>query len=46
MWDYFVSRTIPLQAEDIIPRPWGRNFGQGLVLGFIPVIDNKEGVNP
>ena len=29
----------------IIPRPLGRNFGQALALGFIPVIDNKEEVN-
>jgi len=38
----FVSRTIPLQAEGIIPRPLGRNFGLGLALGFIPVIPGEQ----
>ena len=33
-------------SKDIIPSPLGRNFGQGLALKFIPVIDNKEEVNP
>ena len=38
----FVSRTIPLQAEGMIPRRLGRNLGIGLAPGFIPVI--KTGV--
>jgi len=34
----FVSRTIPLQAEGMIPRLSGRNFGQEFTLRFIPVM--------
>jgi Lipopolysaccharide-assembly len=34
----FVSRTIPLQAEDMIPRLLGRNSGLGLAPGFISMI--------
>ncbi len=34
----FVSRTIPPQAEDMIPRLLGRNSGIGLAPGFISVI--------
>ena len=34
----FVSRTIPLQAEGIIPRLSGWNFGPGLALRFIPMM--------
>ena len=38
----FVSRTIPLQAEGIIPRLSGWNFGPGLALRFIPVSNNHN----
>ncbi len=34
----FVSRTIPPQAEDMIPRLLGQNSGMGLAPGFISVI--------